>query len=571
MACLWPISIRQAREGVAMTTAIDAITAATLVQPPGGIVQQAGFALVLRSTQDPVMQAAEVQTALAPLPARVTPLSALEPRVLVAELPGRIFGADAAVAFAAGYALQEEFDLAAAEPDLPTGFFPEEPSPRAGKEPVPEGLEGFPPGCWAPEEPALDADPRWALRAMRVPEAWAFSQARQRPSRGEGVIVAQPDTGVTRHAELVGVASVPGFDVLSNDADPTDPLGVGNPGHGTATASVLVSPEALVVTGTAPRARHMPIRAIESVIRITQVSVARAIDWAVGHGAHVITMSLGGIPSFSLHRALRRAVDADVIVLAAAGNCVRTVVWPARYDECIAVAGTDVRDAVWRGSCRGPAVDVSAPGENVIRARVAQGGPDVGQGQGTSFAVALAAGVAALWLAHHGRANLIAAARARDETLQAMFLRLLHATARRPTVWDPFELGSGVVDAQALLAADLDLGRDRETVQMPSDPDARAAISVESLVAESFGPETVIDETLDWHRFGPEIATALLHMRLTAPPEEEGLRPEAPAEPALAPAVSEHLAEAVSNPRLRGRLGLDGESEPGVGREGAQP
>jgi subtilisin family serine protease len=69
-------------------------------------------------------------------------------------------------------------------------------------------------------------------------------------------------------------------------------------------------------------------------------------------------MSLGGIPAFSLHRALRRAVQADVIVLAAAGNCEGTVVWPARYDNCIAV----VRDAPWRGSCHGAAVDISAPG-----------------------------------------------------------------------------------------------------------------------------------------------------------------------------------------------------------------
>ena len=42
-------------------------------------------------------------------------------------------------------------------------------------------------------------------------------------------------------------------------------------------------------------------------------------------------MSLGGIPPFALERAVRRAVAADVIVLAAAGNCVQFVVWPARY------------------------------------------------------------------------------------------------------------------------------------------------------------------------------------------------------------------------------------------------
>ena len=95
-----------------------------------------------------------------------------------------------------------------------------------------------------------------------------------------------------------------------------------------------------------------------------------------------------------------------VVVLAAAGNCAIVVVWPARYDEVIAVAGINVRNEPWRGSCRGGAVDISAPAEFVPRAKrnpADGGGPNVvAGGQGTSFAVAITAGVAALWLGHHG-------------------------------------------------------------------------------------------------------------------------------------------------------------------------
>jgi subtilisin family serine protease len=565
-----------------MAEVMDEIVGATIELPHD---VAARFALVARPSQDPVALAALVQAQLAFLGARVAPISTLDPQALVLELPGRAFNAEAANAFAAAYALEEAFDLAAAEPDLPTEFFPEEPPTRDGKDPARESLDDFPPGCWAPAEPALDKNPLWALRAIRVPEAWAFSEERRRLSRGEGVVVAQPDTGVTRHIELDDILTVPGFDIISGDADPTDPLvGGGNPGHGTATASVLVSPETLVVAGSAPRARHMAIRAIESVVRVTQISVAQAIDWAVANGAQVITMSLGGIPSFSLHRALLRAVEADVIVLAAAGNCVRTVVWPARYDDCIAVAGTNSRDEPWRGSCCGAAVDISAPGENVFRARVpegaAPGNAEVGQGQGTSFAVALTAGVAALWLAHHGRANLVAAARARGETLQVMFRRLLRATARRPAVWDPFEMGAGIVDARALLEADFNLGRDREAAEPPSDPRVRAAITVESLVAETLGPEAALDQSLDWHRFGPEIATALLRQRLAVRGTARGvgLRPEAGVEQAPEPPrVSNRLAEAaIGAPPLRKWLSPatnlgGGPVEVEVGREGAAP
>lgn len=251
-----------------------------------------------------------------------------------------------------------------------------------------------------------------------------------------------------------------------------------------------------------------------------------------------------------------------MIVLAAAGNCVRLVVWPARYDECIAVAGTNSADRMWKGSCRGSAVDISAPAQNVLKANAARGGA-VGQGQGTSFAVALTAGVAALWLAHHGRADLIAAARARGETLQDMFRRLVRATARRPAGWDTFQLGAGIADARALLEADLGAGRDRETVLLP-DPDTEPGFAVAGLVAEAVAPEAAEDPELDWHRYGPELALVLLDAELNAPPEGEP-RPEG-----TTLEVSEDLAAAVGNPRLRDRLGLDDGLGPEVG-EGEQP
>jgi serine protease len=496
----------------------------------------------LRREQDPAALTVAVERDLAALDARVAPLSALERRVLVLALPGRRFTGAAAAAFAAGHELTVRYGLVTAEPDLPTALFPEQPPRAAG--PRTEGVDAFPPGCSVPPEPALS--PAWAVERMQVPAAWAFAVAAGRPSQGEGVVVAQPDTGVTVHPELVGAFVGSGYDVLASDADPTDPLDGLNPGHGTATASLVVSPETLTVIGSAPRAVLMPIRAIESVVQVTQITVAQAIDWAVDHGAHVVTMSLGGLPAVALHRALARAVDADVIVLAAAGNCIRWVVWPARYDECVAVAGTNATDGQWPGSCRGPAVDIAAPAQNVFKAATGPAGAD--QGQGTSYAVALTAGVAALWLAHHGRPNLVGAARARGETLQGMFLRLLWETARRPPAWDTSTMGSGIADASALLAADLDVGRELSPAAAPVDPRERAARSVVSLVAEAVGPDAAVDPQLDWHRFGPEIAMALLGRPSHS---DSRVHPEATAGP-----VSPQLAESVTNPRLRRRLGL---------------
>ncbi len=507
----------------------------------------ARFALELRPDQDPAAVRTAVEQVLSSLRIHVSPLSALDQTVLVLDLLDRaLASARPAACFAAGYALADRFDLVGAEPDLPTVFFPEQRPPQAVE--VSGGaLSGFPPGCWVDPEAALEPTPAWAIDRMQVPAAWVFSEQAGRPSRGEDVVVAQPDTGITPHVELVGVAFVPGFDVIDDDSDPTDPMTeLGNPGHGTGTASVLVSLASHVVTGSAPKARLMPIRAIESVVRVRQITVARAIDWAIREGAHVVTMSLGGIPASALHRAISRAVEADMIVLAAAGNCVRLVVWPARYDECIAVAATNAADQPWLGTCRGEPVDISAPGQNVYHAVVLPGGPTggdaVGQGQGTSFSVALTAGVAALWVAHHGRANVVAAAHARGETVQAMFLRLLQSTARRPTPWDAQAMGPGIVDARALLEASFDVGLGLEAATRQSNAPTRGSTSVASLVAEAVGDEAV-DDALDWHRFGPELAAAVLRRQLWGPHIET-------------PPVSEPLAHSISNPRLREWLGL---------------
>ncbi len=536
---------------------IAALENATDVLPEDIVLLPARFTLVMNEDQDPADIAREISRVLSPLKASVRPLSDQDLSILLAEIPGRIFRMDDGAAFEAGYLFSERFQLEAAEPDVQTNIFPVA-SPPPPEDQRREGLELPQPWCWAPWQPDLSDRPRWALEIMRVPEAWAFSLEQGRSGYGAGVIVAQPDTGIAPHVQVQDILRVAGYDFINGNTDPTDPLNYpGNPGHGTATASVVAAPQSPRMSGCAPKALHMALRAIESVARLSQVSIAQSIDFAVANGAHVITMSLGGIPSIALHRALRRAVAADVIIMAAAGNCVGHVVWPARYDDCIAVAGTNFRDAPWRGSSQGLSVDISAPAENVYRARVAKEqlpGEEVGQGQGTSFAVALTAGVAALWLAHHGRDRLIMEARARGESLQGMFRRLIRITARTPATWPRFVLGAGIVVALALLKADLDLGLEREMgAEAPRSEDEAAALSVESLVVEVLRDSA---PNLDWHAYGPEIGLALLRRPIDA---QSAAALAGGMETAVdwPRPVSERLATYVRHAGLRAALGLD--------------
>lgn len=301
----------------------------------------------------------------------------------------------------------------------------------------------------------------WAVKKIKAVEAWSIAPTPGGKSKGAGVSIFQPDTGVTDHSELLGaVEQTQSHDFVDNRAGATDPMNYdGNPGHGTGTASVAAGRGASgKMSGSAPGATLVPLRAIKKVVVFDHGRVAAAVEYARQKGADVITMSLGGAWSTALRAAINSAIKDGVIVLAAAGNCVGWVVYPARYEEVIAVAAINKDDKSWKGTCSGDLVDISAPGEFVPRANAARvngGSPvDVRGGQGTSFAVALTAGVAALWLGHHGKAT-IRAALAPGQTIQDKFVALLQATAHRPSDWDRSLYGAGIVDAERLLGTPL--------------------------------------------------------------------------------------------------------------------
>jgi serine protease len=505
-----------------------AIEAATTPLLPGEKAPFARFFIPVPEARDPTEVAEQVRVLLAQLAPVVEQISASAPRDLIVTIPGRTFTGPTENAFAAAHALEDELALSPIEPEIIHSVMPvNQPSDEPGL----ESVDNFP-GCWAKEEKIINTDKSWALTRMRVREAWKLSEDKRRPSRGEGIVIAQIDTGVTNHPELADVVRAGSYNILGDGETPedvTDPMLSGTTGHGTSTGSVVVSPESFDVVGTAPKAKHLPIRAVESVVRLSQTTVAAGIDRAVEMGAHVISMSLGGIWSYSLQRAVARAVAADVIVLAAAGNCVGFVVWPARFDDCIAVAGTTFDDGIWTGSCRGASVTISAPAQNVYRASA--GTAKSGQGQGTSFAVALTAGVAACWLAHHGRSTLIMEARRRDETLQAMFRRLLRATARKPNAdWDAFSMGSGIVNARALFEADLDAGRETETPQAAYASRTEDA-SLREFALEAFGPSAAAAR-VDWMKHGVQTSLAVLAEHRDTRMAGAGLESAATSEPA---------------------------------------
>ena len=362
------------------------------------------------------------------------------------------------------------------------------------------GLEP-PPGTLGPLAPAMrprdsradqplacaTSNPEWSLELCRVREAWALTPPTPRGRiKGAGIVVGHPDTGYTRHAEIFDtpprVLVADSFDFVRRTPDAIDPLERGNPGHGTTTASVIMSATggagATFVSGIAPEATILPLRVTPRVVLLGFDRLAEAIRYATDHGSHVISMSLGGVtPSGTLERAIAHAVSEGVVVLAAAGNVWPWVVYPARYDQVIACAACNCQRGIWSRSASGSTVDVTAPGETVW---VARPGTDPGQGDdfidvgsGTSYAVATTAGACALWLAFHGRDALIT--RYGKGQVASVFKEVLMTHGvNTPRGWKTDKHGAGILDVEKLLTAPLPATPPAFGLRIRASPAARA-------------------------------------------------------------------------------------------------
>lgn len=389
-------------------------------------------------------------------------------------------------AFEDAYRLREETGAERAEPAFELELS------RAANAPHPDSPEARGIGG-ARHDPRAAADTVWSLKHTRVTEAWGILRAAKDRAHGreaEGVVVAHPDTGYRKHEEIWSsnpdrspVWASMGYDYFMNDNDPTDDLLTGqaqdNPAHGTGSVSAIISPEGCQLagavkcpTGVALGGRLVPLRTSRSVVHFNMGRLTRAILDASGTdrsrvkaGTDVMSIGMGGAPSWSLWKAVRKAEKAGYLIVAAAGNYVKTVVWPARFESVVGVAATNVGCRPWAHTSVGPAVDFSAPGESVWRATIKEGTTDpiTGMGTGTTYATATTAGIAALWVARHKGSRQFESLKKKGE-LTRTFRSLVQQTSWRPgnrqpadvacdsgSGWNSSLMGSGIIDAAALL------------------------------------------------------------------------------------------------------------------------
>ncbi len=136
--------------------------------------------------------------------------------------------------------------------------------------------------------------------------------------------------------------------------------------HGTAIADLLVG------KGSLNNARLFSASVISDVNPTDTgagvYEIIRALDWLQASGVKVVNISLAGPYNKLLDRAIQRATDKGMLIVAAVGNDGPDASprYPAAFENVIAVTAIDSERDIYTQAVHGDHVDFSAPGVDVF-------------------------------------------------------------------------------------------------------------------------------------------------------------------------------------------------------------
>jgi minor extracellular protease Epr len=238
----------------------------------------------------------------------------------------------------------------------------------------------------------------WGINNVGAEKSWSSGLT------GAGVDIAVIDTGInTSHPDFAATTGAAAIVGGISEVSYTDSYEDDN-GHGTHVAGIIGARQnGTGVIGIAPESSIYAVKALGSDGSGYTSDIIAGIDWAIGQGVDIISMSLGSSTgSTALQNACDTANSDGILVVAAAGNTGSktatvkskdTINYPAKYDSVIAVGATDSSNDRAYFSSTGKELDVMAPGYNILSDNYKGGTVKM---SGTSMATPYVAGDLAL-------------------------------------------------------------------------------------------------------------------------------------------------------------------------------
>ncbi len=176
------------------------------------------------------------------------------------------------------------------------------------------------------------------------------------------VYIAHIDTGILEDhpskPENLILKVTADNDTIITGAEDKDVITPGEQqGHGNATLAILAGGKLMGTQtggefsgyfGAIPFAKVVTIKVSDYVVLLSGKRVAEAIEYAITLGVDVITMSMAGLPSKAMAKAVNKAYEAGIVICSAASNswvkglkkaAPDCMLYPARFDRTIGVVG----------------------------------------------------------------------------------------------------------------------------------------------------------------------------------------------------------------------------------------
>lgn len=236
------------------------------------------------------------------------------------------------------------------------------------------------------------------IQELKIPALW-------NKTKGRGITVAVLDTGIQNHPDLIKNIDISkcrsfieGEDIFDNYS-----------GHGLHVGGIIAaSNDEFGIVGVAPEVTLVSVKVLDKNGRSQNNSVFKGLNYCLTLNPDVVNMSLGNpLPMPDEHRIIKQLVSRGIPVICSVGNNANEknqVLYPAQYDECIAVGSYSISTMKDRSlfSSYGDTVDLLAPGEEILSTFL---NGTYGVLSGSSMAAPMVTGVIALLLSYCKRQN----------------------------------------------------------------------------------------------------------------------------------------------------------------------
>ncbi|MCU9614801.1 S8 family serine peptidase [Caldibacillus lycopersici] len=210
---------------------------------------------------------------------------------------------------------------------------------------------------------------------------------------GKGIKVAVIDTGIALHDDLQVAGGISFVDYTTSYYDDN--------GHGTHVAGIIAAKNNNIgVVGIAPDVQLYSVKVLDFDGSGYISDLVEAIQWSIENDMDILNISSGSlVNSQILERMINAAYENGLLIVAAAGNDgtedtkIDTINYPGKFDSTIAVGALDENNQRAIFSSTGSALEISAPGENIVSTYLNNGYISM---SGTSMATPVVSGIVAL-------------------------------------------------------------------------------------------------------------------------------------------------------------------------------